>query len=127
MLEHERDRARVEPGIERVEHRAGHRHTEVCLVVLRRVREQGGNGVASRYSHSSQRRGEPARSRVRLGPGESPLAVNDGDAIRTHSCAPGDEVDRRQRSVVRRILVEPDVVGIATCGHEPRAGPRRGR
>src|SRR5262249_42115864 len=102
---------------EGVEHRAGHRHAEVCLVMLWRVGEQGGNGVASRDAHSSQRRSESTRARVRLGPGEPPLAVNDGDAIRTHSRAPGDEVDRSQGRVVRRILVEPDVVGIGVRGH----------
>ena len=46
MLEDESDRLSVQPDVERIEHRAGHGHAEMCLQQLGIFRRHYANGVA---------------------------------------------------------------------------------
>ena len=71
VLEHEGDRLGVQPRVERVQHRAGHRHAEMAFVHLRRVGEHDGDRVADADAALRERRGEPPAARVSLGPGVS--------------------------------------------------------
>ena len=80
VVEHERDRVGVEPRVERVQHRAGHRHAEVRLEHLRRVGEHHGDRVAHADAAPDERRGQPAAARVGLRPGVAARAVDDGES-----------------------------------------------
>ena len=60
VLEDERDHRRVEPGVDRIEYRASHRHAIVRLEHRRRIRQQHGHGVAVADVARGQRRGQPA-------------------------------------------------------------------
>ena len=71
--------SRIEPRVERVEHRARHGDAVMGFEHRRRVGEQHGDGVAAPDPLIRQRRGKPARPRVELGIGDAALAVDDGD------------------------------------------------
>ena len=119
MVELEGEDRRIEPRVERMQHRPGHRHAVVRLQHRRRVGQHHGDRVA--------------RCRCRAAPAPTRAA---GSARRTrHSscagrrarppCAPGNgrrplqERQRRQRLIVGRALVEVLRVGVGEglCGH----------
>ncbi len=77
VLEHERERLGVEPGVERVEHAAGHRHAEMRLDHFRRVGGHQRHRVADadpglarapRRAGGCARRSRPRCSGARRGP-----------------------------------------------------------
>ena len=117
VLEDERDRRGVETVVERVEHRARHRHAEVRLVHRRSVGRHHRDRVAAADAEARERRGEPARALVDLGPGVASIAVHHRHAIGERRRAAGQERERRERNVVRRVLVEVGLVRIHRCLH----------
>ena len=72
----------IEPRVDGVEHRAGHRHAVVAFEHRRRVGEHGRDRVAAPDAALRQRRGEPARARVELGVAAPQRAVDDRGAGR---------------------------------------------
>ena len=66
VLEHERDRLRVQARVERIEHRAGHGHAEMRFVHGRDVGQHHRDRVADADTALGERRGEPAAARVGL-------------------------------------------------------------
>ena len=75
MLEDERDRARVEPVIQRVQDRAGHRHGVMRFKQRRHVRRQHRHRVAAPDAAPAQRVGKAANAVVKLTIRETPLAA----------------------------------------------------
>jgi hypothetical protein len=70
VVEDEGDRGRVEPVVERVQHRAGHRHRVMRFEQRRHVRRQHRDGVAGADAAPRQRIGEAPAARVEFAPGE---------------------------------------------------------
>ena len=101
MLEHEAHRARVEPRVDHVEHRAQHGHG------VERVERGGDVGrehrhrVAAPHAQSCQLRGEPAAAAVELGVGDAPIAVDDRAMLRIGAHGALEKAQRRQRPAVR--------------------------
>ena len=58
VLEHERDRRCVEPGVQRVQHGAGHRDAVVRLDHLRSVRQHHRDGIAALDARAPERMGQ---------------------------------------------------------------------
>ena len=70
MVEHEGDRRRIEPGVERVEHRARHRHAVVGIRASRACWRASPTTVSPRADAAlGERGGEAARARVELAVG----------------------------------------------------------
>ena len=129
VLENERDRRRIQPVVERVEHGARHRHAEVRFVHRRRVGRHHRDRVAAADAEPAERRRQPARSLVDLGPGVALVAVHDRDVIGKRCRAARQERERRERNVVRRVLVEVvsyGFTGISTVTKGAAAGRRCG-
>ncbi|MOA22937.1 hypothetical protein D3C78_1435350 [compost metagenome] len=55
MVEHEGDGLGVEPGVERIEHRAGHGHAEMRFDHGRRIGQQHGHAVVLANAIALQR------------------------------------------------------------------------
>ena len=121
VVQHERDRVGVEPGVERVEHRSGHRHAEVTFVHLRGVGEHRRDRVAGADPALGERGGEPDAAGVGFLPGVPPGTVDDRRAVRVHRRAPLDERQRRERRVVGRVPIEVGFVGIGPSHGAPPA------
>ncbi len=110
MLQHERDRAGIEPRVERVKNCAGHRHGEMSLIHRRDVRQHRRDRVATADALAREPRGKPAAAVVGLAPGEFALFVHDAGQARIDVRRALEKADWRQRHEVGRRLVEPDVV-----------------
>ena len=113
VVEGEGEDRRVEPGVERVEHGAGHRHAVVGLDHPRRVREHHRNRVAGPDSLVGERRGEAARAGVKLGIGEALRPVDHRGTVGKHDRRAFEESQRRERLKVRGVAVKVDVVNSA--------------
>ncbi len=122
VIELERDHRGVEPGVDGVEHRAGHRHAVVAFEHRRRVGEHGRDGVAAGDAALRQGRREPARARIELGVAPAQRPVDDGGVVGKHRRRPRQERERRERLEIRRVAVEIEVVGRLRHG-----GPLRRR
>ncbi len=110
--EDERDRARVQPVVERVQHRAGHRHGVMRLEHRRHVRRQHRDRVAVPDAAPAQRVGEPAAALVELAIREAPrsrpspgrldhrelVGINRGGAF--------EKAERGQRREIRLVARE---------------------
>ena len=110
------DRRGVQPGVDRVQHRAGHRDPEVRLHHLRGIRRDHRHRIPAAHAPRRQRRGKPLAPLPRLRPGEPPPAVHDGQPVGIDVRAPVQEHQRRQRRVVRRIRLQPRQVDVT---HSP--------
>ena len=84
VVEHEGDRRRVEAGVERVEHRAAHRHAVVAFEHRRRVGEHDRDRVAARDPAFAKRRGEPFRAGVEVAIVAPEASVHDRQPVREH-------------------------------------------
>ena len=124
MVELERDDGGVEPRIDGVEHRAGHRHAVVAFEHGGRVGEHGGDGVAALDAALCQRAGKPACARVEVGVAAMEAAMDDRGAIGENRGGPLQERQRRERLKIRRIAIEVDVVG-RHVHHQPAAASLR--
>ena len=87
VAEDEGDGARVEPVVERVQHRARHRHAVMRLEQRRHVGRHHRDRVARPDAAPAQRIGEPAAARIELAIGEAPLAVDDRELVRDSTAA----------------------------------------
>ena len=115
VLQDERQRARVQAGVERVQHRAGHRHAEVRFVQGRRIGRQHRHHVAAAHAPGGQRRGHLAATVVGGVPILAMVAVQQRGALRVDGCRPLQEAQRRQGLVVGGVAGQR--VG-RRCGHD---------
>jgi hypothetical protein len=115
VLQHEGDGLGVEPGVQRVEHGAAHRHAEVRLEHGRRVGQHRGHGVADADATPAQGTGQAAATGVGGAPVLAQVAVDDGDAVRVDVRGAFEEAQGRQGHVVGRVPVQPDRVRIGEC------------
>ena len=116
MAQHEGDRLGVEPRVQRVQHRAAHRHAEMRLVHRRDVRRHHRDRVVLADAAPRQRRCQTAAARVGLAPGEALRAMHDRGCVRIDVGRALQEGQRRQRRVVGLVAVEPSQIG-AVAGH----------
>ena len=82
MGELESDGFGVKPDVQRVQHRTGHRHAEMCLVHRGNILGHHGDRITRTYTALSQGRGQAPAAGVGLRPGAVPGTMNDGDPIR---------------------------------------------
>lgn len=119
VTQHEEHRRDVEPRVQRVEDGARHRHAEVRLDHLRDVRQQRGHCVAAPDARAFERAREPPRARIGLAPRAAHVAVHDGEALAVHLGRARDEIDRRERHVIRiapaQPLLEPLRHDVVSC------------
>ena len=106
MLEHERDRFRIEPRVERVQHAARHRHAEVAFVHFRCVGQHHRDRVVLADADTRKRRGEPSCARIGFAPRVTAVPVDDGEPLRPDVRRARDQRQRRQRCVIRRLPAE---------------------
>jgi hypothetical protein len=110
VVQHERDRLRIEARVERIEHGACHGDAEMRLDHRRRVRQHHGHRVALADAIARQGTGQALAARVHLAPGAAQVAVHDSEALRVDVGSALDERQRRQRReirfVARQVLVE---------------------
>ena len=92
---------RVEPDVDGIEHRAEHRHPEACLVDRAHVRREDRHAVPDPDAAPGERASEAAAARVRLGPGEAALAVDDGGVVGIDGGSAFDEGQGGERREVR--------------------------
>ncbi|MNL32144.1 hypothetical protein D3C87_1539760 [compost metagenome] len=100
MAQHEQHAGRIQPGVQRVEHGAQHRHAEMGFNHGGNVGQHDGNGVAALDAGPFQRIGQPLRAFVGLAPCAPHLAVHHGKPVAIDFRRAGDEVHGRQRGVV---------------------------
>ena len=111
VVEHERDRGRVEAGVERVEHGAAHRDAVMALEHRRRIGEHDRNRVAAGEAAPRKRGGELLRSGVELAIAAAKGSMDDRQPIRKHRRRALEQGERRQRLKICRVAVEIAVVG----------------
>ncbi len=124
VIEDERQRRRIEPRVERVDHAAGHRNAVMRFQHGRRVGEHHRNRVAAADALFRQRGRQPPRALIELRISVRRAAMHDGGALRKHAGGAFEKSERRQRLVIRRMAVEIGVVRAARDGwlqalHEP--------
>jgi hypothetical protein len=82
MAEDEAHRRRIQPGVDRAQHRMGHGHAHMRFQHRGDVGQQHRDDIAGRDPRPAERRGEaPAAFRM-LGIGDPPLAMDDRHAAR---------------------------------------------
>ena len=113
MVELEGDDGGVETGVERMQHRLGHRHAEMRLQHWRRVGQHHGDRVALADAVLLQRRGELQRAAPEIAVADALAAVDDGYVVGIRPCRALQIGERRQRLVVGRVPVEILFVRIA--------------
>ena len=124
MIELECDDGGVEPGVDGVEHGAGHGHAVVAFEHGGRIGEHGGDGVAALDAAAGERAREAAGAGVEFGVAAMQPAMDDGGAIGEDRGAPLQERQRGERLEVCRIAIEIDVVG-RHVHHQPAAASLR--
>ena len=87
----------VEADVERVQHRAGHRHAEMRLEHRRHVGQHHRDRVADADAARGERAGEPAAARVGLAPGRRAPPWTTASALRIDLGRALEEAQRRQR------------------------------
>ena len=107
VLEDEGDRVGIEADIERVQHRARHRHAEMRLEQLGRVGCHHGDGVVLADAAPLERAREAAAAAIGLGPIVAARAVHDREPVGMDGRGADQEIERRQRHEIRRVAVEP--------------------
>ena len=112
VLQDEGHGARVEAGVDGVDHRAQYRHREGRLPGGGDVGGHDGDGVAAADPARGEARGEPPAAGPGLGPRMAAVAVDDGRALGIDGRASLEEADGGERSVVRGVRVEVGFVGV---------------
>jgi hypothetical protein len=112
MFQDEGNGLGVEPRVERIQHRADHRHAEMRLEQMRRVRRHHRDGVVLADAAALERAGKPAAARVGLGPATTLCTMDHGELVGMHRGGALDEAERRQRNVIGRIAIEVDGVWV---------------
>ena len=113
VIQHEGHGLRVEPGVQRVQHRAGHGDAEVRLHHRRGVGQHHRHRVVPADAPALQRAGQPAATRVGVGPALAQLAVHDGQSVGVDLGRALDEGQRRHRGEVGRGARQVGVVDAA--------------
>ncbi len=121
MVEHEADRRGVEPCVERVEHRAAHRHPVMAFEHRRRIGEHDGHRVAALEAAPGERRGELAAARVKITIIAPERAVDDRRMVGKNRRGALQQADRREGLVIRGIAIEIAIIG--RCGHGRAGSP----
>ena len=125
MLEDEGDGVGVEPDVERVQHRARHRHAEMRLEQLRRCWAPSPRRCRPCRCRAGERVGEPAAARDKgRGLAVAPLAMDHREPVGIDRGRRGPGSQRRQRHVIRRARA-PYAVN-RRCSSSPIAPLRRG-
>ena len=114
VVEHECDGFGIEPGVERIEDGAAHRHAEVGFHHRRRVGQHDGHGVAKADARLRERRGELTAAVVGMRPGAADVAVNDGEPVGIDRGGAFDEAERGERDVIGFVAIE---AGVVNAGH----------
>ena len=91
MVQGERDRRRIEAGVQRVQHGAEHRHGEMRLDHLRHVRREDRHRVEPPDPPRSQPRGEAAAAAIQVGVGQAPRSVDDRNSGPDRGGRPGEQ------------------------------------
>jgi hypothetical protein len=106
MLERKRHTRRIEPGIQRIEHCAEHRHRKMGLNHLGNVRCDNRNRVKPANPELRQCGSQPHASLEQLPVGETAFAVDHRDLVRESARGTRRKANRRQRHIIGRVLVE---------------------
>src|SRR5205807_4976388 len=91
VVKHEGDGLRIEPHVDRVEHGATHRYTELTFEHLWRIPQHRGHRIAATDATLREGRGEPAAAGVGLGPGEAAVHIEQRCPLRTGRGTPIEE------------------------------------
>ncbi len=100
VLQNEGDPGRIQPDVERIEHGAQHRHTEMRLEQFRHIRCHHRNRVPAADAGARQRRGEAPAPDIAIAPVDPARAVYDADMIGIDRGGAGEKAQWRQRHVV---------------------------
>jgi hypothetical protein len=94
VAQHEGNGLGIQPGVQRVEHRAGHGDAEVRLQHGGHVGQHDRHGVAHAHATLGQGAGELAAAGVGVGPALLLFTVNDGGALGIDAGGTLDEAQR---------------------------------
>jgi hypothetical protein len=100
MLQHEGDGFGIQAHVERVEHRADHRHAEVHFKHLGNVGQHHRHRVVLADPATGQRRSQTAAAGVGLRPGAADRAMDDGGVVWINAGGALDEAERRQGNMI---------------------------
>ena len=110
VIERERQDCRIKPRIQRVEHGTRHRHSVMAFEHCGGVGKQHRDRVATFNAALNNRIGQTAGTGVEIAIGAAQGAVNDRRAVRIDGGGALKKTERRQRLIIRRILVEIEIV-----------------
>ena len=115
VFQHKSNRGCIQPGVQRVQHGAQHRHTKVGLEHWRRVGQHGGHGVAHANTALRQGAGKLPAALVSLGPGVAAFSMQHRWALRIDAGRAGQKAQGRQGCVVG--LIAPQCLVVDVAGH----------
>jgi hypothetical protein len=102
----EGDTLRIQPAIDRVQHRTCERDSKMGLQHRWRIRRKDGHRITGPHTHAYQRRREPVAALPRLQPGLPQGAMDDRDAIGVHVGRPLQESQRGERQEICRVALQ---------------------
>jgi hypothetical protein len=117
------NRGGVEARIERVEHRAAHRHAVVALEHGGRIGEHDRDGVAAHEPALRQHRSELLRAHMEVPVAALEPPMGDRRPVRKDLRGALQEGERRQRLEVGGIAIEIAVIGRERHGAPPGGSP----
>ncbi len=106
MIEDEGDGGGVETGVDRVQHRAGHRHAEMRVVDRRDIGREAGDGVVLGDAARGEPAGELAGAVVGFRVAVAHIAMDHRRVVGIDGGAAAQEGQRAQRHVIGRVLAE---------------------
>ena len=124
MLQHIGDGRGIEPGVDRVQHRARHRHAMMGFQHRRRVGQHRRHRVVLFDPARRQRRGQFAATAIKLGIAQPGVAMNHRDGVGIGGGGTRQMAERRQRLEIGGIAVKP---GVVRAGAQLEARHRRQR
>ena len=122
VVDHKGDIRRIEPRVDRVQHRPGHRHTEFRIEHRGHIGKHDGNGVILADAELRKGRTEAAGAGVELGISEALCPMHNRGMIRVGGRGAGQEAQRRQRLIVSCILAKVLRVSVRHYHHPNRLG-----
>jgi hypothetical protein len=135
VAEDEPDRPGVEPVIQRVQHRARHRHGVMRFEERGHVGRHHRDRVAGHDPAAPQRVGKALAALVELAVGEAALAVDDRELLGIDRGRAREEAERRQRREIRRVAremrrivdpIHPAILGRQTGSVKRKPPPSHG-
>jgi hypothetical protein len=106
MIEDEGNRGRVEPCIDRIEHGARHRHTEMGFIKCRNIRGDDRDRIRPGDAATRQRARQAPTAIVGLPPAVAQSAVHDGRVIGIDTRRPPQQAQRRQRFKIGAVALQ---------------------